>query len=115
MSSAKDIAGLQRVAQLMLDHQLTHLQTIARRRAETEAALARLDQLPTSDELLLGASPELVALNYQRWCEARRVTLVQALAAQTEEWQAARHAAQQAWGKCQALQGIVNAARPRGK
>ena len=116
MSRHVEIARLQGLANMVLDHRLTALQAIGRARAETESALLALAAAPDGAEGLEGAAGALASLAYQRWADARRGELVTILARQTQDWLAARAAAQQAFGKDEALKGVaVRLSPPTGR
>lgn len=106
MSRQKEIAKLQVLAGLMLDHRLAGLQTAARAKAQSEAALAGLAR-PAEVEGLEGAAGALAGLQYQRWAEARRAEINLTLARQTRDWLEAQDSAREAFGKAEALKGLV--------
>jgi hypothetical protein len=112
MTRARDVATLQGLARLMLDHRLSLLKGAADRREQSRRQIAALD----GAEPAAGLPPVTegqVALRYQRWAEARRSELNIVLARQTAEWIAARDDASHAFGRAEALRGV--AARLAGK
>ena len=106
MSRIEEITKLQRLAELMLDHRLAALREAASAKAQSEATLAGLSA-PEAVEGLQGAAGALAALQYQRWAEARRTELNACLARQTRAWLDARDLAKEAFGKAEALRGLV--------
>lgn len=106
MEHAKSITKLQVLAGLLLDHRLSTLQSAARAKAQSEAALARLAQTTEADGLV-GAAAALAGLQYQRWAEARRAEINLVLARQTRDWLDAQATAREAFGKAEALKGLA--------
>lgn len=107
MNRQKDLAKLQSLAGLMLDHRLAVLQRAADAMRESRAALERLSAPPAPAEGLEGAAAALAALAYHRWADARRGEINTALARQTHDWMVAQDAARTAFGKAEALKGLA--------
>jgi hypothetical protein len=107
LSRSEQLKRLEVLAGLMLDARLTDLQSCTHAREETLARLAGLAAPAPTQDSLPQVAAELAALNYQRWADARRAELNQILARQTAAWLDARGAAQQAFGKTQALAGVA--------
>jgi hypothetical protein len=108
MSLSKDLANLQLLAGLMLDHRLSTLQHAAAAIRESRLALERLSAPPPTVEGLQGAAAALSALAYHRWADARRAEINTALARQTHDWMVAQDAARTAFGKAEALKGVAS-------
>ncbi len=106
MSRQKDLAKLRVLADLMLDHHLSDLKKAADTKAQSEAALARLAQIPDASAGLEGMSGPLAALAYQRWADAQRGRINQQIALQTAVWIEARDTARTAFGKAEALRKL---------
>ena len=106
MSSRTEIARLQTIAELMLDHRLSGLKVAAHAKAKSEAASAALAGTPEADGLE-GAAAALVGLTYQRWADARRAEINLQLALQTRDWLDAQSHAREAFGKSQALNALA--------
>lgn len=110
----KSLQQLEEIAALILDGRLSALRHAAQARADSEAKLEGLAAPPPPADLS-GAAGELAALNYQRWADARRAEINRLLARQTAELAEATDAARIAFGRRQALAGLVGkAAKPRG-
>lgn len=107
MNRRAEIAKLQVLAQLVLDHQLSGLRKAADAKAQSQAALLRLAQPPCDADGLQGAAAELAGLSYQRWADARRAEINQVLARQTHDWLEARDQAKLAFGKAEALRKLA--------
>jgi hypothetical protein len=106
VTRAKDVAALQGLARLMLDHRLSLLRSAAERREQSRRQIVALDGVePAAD--LPPVTAGQVALRYQLWADARRSELNMVLARQTAEWIAAREAASLAFGRAEALRGIA--------
>jgi hypothetical protein len=112
MTRSSDIAALQGLARLLLDHRLTQLRQASERREQSRMQIAALDVPSASSDLDLAAAGQ-VSLCYQLWADVRRTELNMVLARQTADWIAAREDARDAFGKTEALRGI--AARLSGK
>jgi hypothetical protein len=106
MSHPGDMAALQKVARLLLDHRLSGLQAAAARREQSRMQIAALDRVAEPSHLPPVAAGQ-VALRYQLWADARRSELNIVLARQTAEWMAARDEARLAFGKLEALRGVA--------
>jgi len=111
--SRQSLQRLEDLAALILDGRLSALRHAARAKADSEERLAGL-AAPPAPEGLSGAAGELAALNYQRWADARRAEINRVLARQTAELAEATDAARTAFGRRQALAGLVGKAeKPR--
>jgi hypothetical protein len=106
VTRARDIASLQALARLVLDHRLSQLRLAAIRREQSRQQIAALEVSPEPTDLGLAATGQ-VALRYQTWADSRRTELNTVLARQTAECLAAREEARQAFGKTEALRGIA--------
>jgi hypothetical protein len=106
MTRPRDIAALQGLARMLLDHRLSRLREAADRCDQCRMQIAALDRPPEQDGLELAASAQ-VALRYQLWADVRRSELNTVLARQTAEWLAARDDARHAFGRAEALRGIA--------
>lgn len=103
-----DLAKLQSLAELSLDHQLSALRQAAEAKSRSEAALADLAKPVTfPQDGFEGVSVDLSGLAFQRWADARRSEINLSLARQTHAWLEAKEAAQVAFGKAQALRRLV--------
>jgi hypothetical protein len=114
MSKLHQLAQLQQLTDMVLDHRLMAVRAAARLREETLRKIAALHAPPAmigaGDDFNTGAfdsaggvAGAIAALNYQSWAEARRMELRQTLASQTAAWLDAKDAAQHAFGKSQSL------------
>ncbi len=103
----KNIAVLQSLSQIVLDARLATLRTAADARAASLDRLADLGHSPVATEL-----PELaaidVAMRYHRWADQKRTEINLTLARQTATWLDARAEAKTAFGKAEALKGILH-------
>jgi hypothetical protein len=106
MTSASDLAKLQGLAQMVLDHRLARMREAAAQEARSRAQLAALDQAADPGDLPPVAA-DLVVCTYRRWADARRVDINNLLARQTVQRIEARAAAELAFGRVQALNGIA--------
>lgn len=108
MSKSQQLAQLQQLTDMILDHRLGAVRAAARLREDT---LRKIEALRAPPAILEdsgdtgGISGAIAALNYQSWAEARRIELRQVLATQTAAWLDAKDAAQHAFGKSQSLDG----------
>jgi hypothetical protein len=102
MSRGKDIARLEGLARLVLDHRLALLRKAAEQRQQSQMQLAALERNEGPSGLDAVAAGQ-VALRYQRWADVRRTELNAVLARQTAAWLDARHDAQRAFGQAEAL------------
>ncbi|MFN3606973.1 MAG: hypothetical protein ACK4SS_07240, partial [Cypionkella sp.] len=108
MSKSQQLAQLQQLTDMILDHRLGAVRAAARLRADT---LRKIEALRAPPAFLEdsgdtgGISGAIAALSYQSWAEARRIELRQVLATQTAAWLDAKDAAQHAFGKSQSLDG----------
>lgn len=106
MSKAKDLPRLAELAQLMLDHRLGQLRQSAEALDQSRMQLAAINQAadPAGLDPVTAAR---VALGYDRWADVRRAELNLVIARQSAAWHEARNDAQTAFGRVQALQGLV--------
>jgi hypothetical protein len=110
MTRAGDIAGLGNLSGLVLDHRLSILREAAVRRDQSIAQIAALNlQTETTD--LPPVEAGQVAFRYQLWADARRAELNSLLSRQTADWLAAREEAKLAFGRAEALKGLVGRVR----
>ena len=107
MRSKEKLQQIQSVAALLFDLRLSRLEAAARAKAESLERLAGLEVPVVANADLQGAAAELSALNYQRWADARRAEITLTLARQTAEWMEARDAARHAFGRAEALRGLL--------
>jgi hypothetical protein len=107
MSRRSDIAGLEGLARLLLDHRLSRLREAAARREQSRMQIEAVDRAAAPAELPPVAAGQ-VQLRYQLWADVRRSELNALLARQTVEWMAARDEARSAFGRTEALRGIVD-------
>ena len=106
MTKKQQIEKLQHVAALLFDSKLAQLKIIAQAKHETEGHLTDLAQGASVTPDMPQISIEVANLRYERWADVRRAELNMTLARQTALWLDARGAAQVAFGKTQALDGI---------
>jgi hypothetical protein len=106
MKTSGDIERLADLAQLMLDHRLGQL-----RASTSELERSRMQLLSVNQAAQpAGLDPvtaEKIALTYDRWADRRRSELNLVIARQTVNVIEARGAAQTAFGRVQALQGLA--------
>lgn len=106
MTRATDLAVLQGLARLVLDHRLSVLRAASDRREASRRQIAELDT--DAEPIDLPTVPaRQVALRYQLWADVRRSELNTVLARQTAEWMAAQEDARLAFGRAEALRGIA--------
>ena len=106
MTRAQDLAKLETLAQLALDHRLTALRTAADDRSRSQMQIGALDRSAEPADLPPVAAG-LVALRYRLWADQRRTELNTVLARQTADWLEARDAARLAFGRLDALRGVA--------
>lgn len=106
MTRLKDLAGLQELAQLTLDHQLDRMRaaTVALERSKTQLGAINVAQESSDLPLVAAARAEMT---YQRWADLRRSELNLVIARQTVDWLGEREKAKTAFGRLEALQGIT--------
>lgn len=106
MNRRNDIARLQMIAGLLLDHRLALLHAASEAKARTEEKLAGLaaDQ---QIEGLEGAAGALAGLAYKRWADVRRAEINLVLARETRDWLDAQDRAREAFGKSVVLDRIA--------
>ena len=110
MTRSSDAARLVSLAQVMLDHRLSQLRSVTSDLERSRAQLAALDQ---SDRFadLDPVTAGKVALAYDLWADQRRAGLNLVIARQTVAQMDARSEAKTAFGRVQALQGLVGRLR----
>ena len=106
MTRANDIAALQHLARLVLDHRLSQLRQAADKKGQSRMQISALEMTAGPPDLPPVAAG-LVALRYQLWADVRRSELNTVLARQTAEWMAVREEARHAFGRSEALRGIA--------
>ena len=106
MTRSGDIAALQGLARMLLDHRLSQLRLAADRCDQSRMQIAALEQPSAPADLGLAVA-EQVVLRYQLWADVRRAELNTVLARQTADWLAAREDARNAFGRAEALRGIA--------
>ncbi len=102
----KNIAILQSLSQMVLDSRLATLRNAADARAASLDRLADLSHSPVATELPELAAIE-VAMRYHRWADQKRAEINLTLARQTATWLDARAEARTAFGKTEALKGVM--------
>lgn len=112
MTRSRDIAALQGLAGMLLDHRLSQLRQAAERCDQSRMQIAALDQPAEPTGLDLAPAAQ-VALSYQLWADVRRAELNTVLARQTADWLAAREDARHAFGRAEALRGIATRLKGR--
>jgi hypothetical protein len=106
MTRKSDIAALQGIARLLLDHRLSVLRAASDRRAQSRMQISALDQVAGPADLPLLAATQ-ATLRYELWADIRRSDLNTVLARQTAEWMSAQDEARHAFGRAEALRGIA--------
>jgi hypothetical protein len=106
MKGRDKLARIRLLSQLVLDGKLNALERTARARQHSLDHLAELNRpLPETDLPAVVAGE--VAMRYQNWADQRRGEINLTLARQTVEWIEAREAATRAFGRNQALNGLI--------
>ncbi len=110
MTDRVKLGQLQALGQLVLDTKLLVLEQAARARQNSLDHLADLGRPhpPTDLPPILAAE---VAMRFERWADQRRSEINLTLARQTAEWAEARQDAAVAFGRNQALQGLIDRKR----
>jgi hypothetical protein len=106
MSRAKDIAKLEDLSRLMLDDRLSRLRMAAALVEKSRMQIAALERSAAPDDMPPIAASQ-IALRFQLWADARRGELNVVLARQTVDWLDARQDARLAFGRVEALRGVV--------
>lgn len=114
MTDAANLAGLSRLAGLILDARLADLRRTADARDASRAALAALTCAPVASGDLSPLVLARAALAYEGWAEARRAEINPRLARQTAAWLQARDAARAAFGRAEVLRQLTAHTKPRG-
>ena len=106
MTKAQDMIRIAELAQLVLDHRLERLR---RARVELDRSKSQLKAINAAAEPadLPLLTAYTVNLTYQRWADVRRSDLNLVVARQTADWMGARDEAGTAFGRPQALRGLV--------
>lgn len=107
MSSPKQLARLQSLAQMILDAQLVELRHVARARSATLAHLSDLQSPLVQMDDQMGVAEVKATLAYQLWADQRRAELNLTLARQTAQWMDRRDAARHAFGRAEVLKTLV--------
>lgn len=113
MSKAKDLSRLADLAQLMLDHRLGQLRVSADQLDQSRGQLAAINR-PSEAADLDPLTVARVGLGYERWADVRRAELNLVIARQSAAWHEAQGEARTAFGRVQALQGLVAQVKTRG-
>ncbi len=111
MRDREKLAQIKTLGQLVLDGRLAALERVSRARQLSLDHLTELNRplLPPTDLSPVVAGE--VAMRYQRWADQRRTEINLTLARQTAEWVEARQDAAQAFGRNQALNGLIGRKR----
>jgi hypothetical protein len=112
MSKSKDLSRLADLAQLMLDHRLVQLRHSADQLDQSRMQLSAINHAAGAADLD-PVTAARVGLGYERWADVRRAELNLVIARQSATWHEARGEAQTAFGRMQALQGLVEQAKAR--
>lgn len=112
MTQGNDIAKIAALAELLLEHRLGLMRQAADRLDRSKMQVSAIDRAAEPADL-----PEvmagLVACEYRRWADARKVELNGVMARQTADVLAARSEAETAFGRVQALRGIAEKLKGR--
>jgi hypothetical protein len=113
MSKTTDLSRLAALAQLMLDHRLGQLRLSADALDQSRMQLAAVNRASEPADLD-PVTAVRVGLGYDRWADVRRAELNLVIARQSASWHEARSDAQTAFGRVQALQGLVAQVKAKG-
>ncbi len=102
MSEREKLLRLAEVAGLIYDTRLLALEKAARARQNSLDRLAEINR-PAPDTDLPPVTAAEVAMRYELWADQRRSEINALLARQTAEWNEARQAAAQAFGRNQVV------------
>lgn len=106
MRDREKLAQITTLSQLVLDGRLATLERASRERQQSLDHLTELNRpLPLTDLPAIVAGE--VAMRYQLWADQRRAEVNLILARQTVQWVEARQEAAQAFGRNQALNGLI--------
>ena len=106
MSDREKLVQISQLSKLVLDSRLSTLETKARARQQSLDHLVELNRPFAPSDLSLAVAGD-VSMRYQRWADQRRSEINLTLARQTAEWIEARHDAALAFGRNQALIGLI--------
>ncbi len=112
MTRPDDYQKVMALADLLLQHRLGQMRQTSAKLEQSRAQMAATDRGATGADLP-EVMAERVACDYRRWADARKAELNEVLARQTLDFMTARAEAQLAFGRVQALRGIV--ARLQGR
>ena len=113
MSRAREFARLEGLSRLMLDDRLSRLRAAAALVETSRMQIAALDHCAEPVDLPPVAASQ-ISLRYQLWADVRRSELNVVLARQTVTWLDARQEARHAFGRLEALQGVVGRLAKKG-
>lgn len=99
------LARLDRLAGMILDLRLADLRKAALDRQQSLDHLRSLEKPPAQDLPPIAAAQ--ADLLYQRWADQRRAEINRLLARQTAEWLGAQDRARDAFGRAEALKGLL--------
>jgi hypothetical protein len=106
MTRSDDYHKVMALADLLLQHRLGQMRQTSARLERSRAQMAAIDKGAAAADLP-EVMAERVACDYRGWADARKAELNGVLARQTLDVMAARAEAQLAFGRVQALRGIV--------
>ena len=106
MTKARDMTRIAELAQLMLDHRLGQLRTTRNELDRSRSQLQAINTAAEPADLPLVAA-QAVGLTYKRWADVRRSDLNLVIARQTADWIHTHEEAGTAFGRLQALRGLV--------
>lgn len=112
MTRDQDLARLQDLAQLTLDHRLGQMRTATQALDRSKAQLAAISEGARAADLPLVAGAR-AGLTYQRWADLRKSELNLVIARQSAACLAARDDAKAAFGRLEALRGVSERIKKR--
>jgi hypothetical protein len=112
MARTKELQKISALAGLVLDHRLGQMRLAADQVARSQTQLAAIDQGEAPSDLPLVAAA-VVATDYRRWADVRRIELNAVLARQKAALLATRAEAELAFGRVQALNALSSRKGPR--
>lgn len=98
------LESLGKLAQMVLDQELSHYRRLAQARAATRTCL---DKLPAPEALLEDPACLAARQVHLKWAAAQRITLNQVLAAQTAQLMEQRRKTARSLGRVEALSRIL--------